>query len=104
VGKGVVDEELRTGTLGSSSTGLADFITDNIHDPHRTYAYRPGTPAARRVTSSLPQTPAASIDMGPGSASVENDGHLVLNPESADALKRIIERRKYLAAFNITRN
>lgn len=100
VGKGVVEEETRSGLPGVSSSGLDNYIHDDLRDPIP-FPFRPDTPAPRRGVSSLipslPQTPAASLDLGAGTAgsATESDVHVPFTAENAEALKRIIDRSKW---------
>ena len=99
VGKGVVEEEARSGSLpGVNTSSLVynyiqrDDLRDGFPEPFRS-SDRDGVPT--NIVSSLPQTPAASMDLGigPGSAT-ESDGHISFTAENAEALKRVIDRSK----------
>lgn len=100
VGKSVVEEEARSGHLGATSSALASYLSDDYRQPIQLFPFRPGTPAPHRgaaplSSSSLPQTPAASLDLGAATTTTatESDNLAILTPENAEALRKVMERR-----------
>lgn len=84
-----MQEEARTGLPGNQVSALSNYVIDGGNTFHPVMN-RPATPAVRGLdpTASLPQTPAASLDLG-------SDGDTQpLTPENAEALKKMVDQRQ----------